>query len=1049
MKKFLAAALALSAIACQQKEDTIAAGLWPRTFQPRLNVATGWQPCRPQRAGGERVVQNFSCGAPHNGPGDVSPLSEACDDMNETTHEQALEELSSPSPCYGKAIRNLERLAKQDERFHSDVAAAYYVRAQRRDDPSDLLPAMQHAQEAVNHSPRSSVARFNLALVQEALGLDADAIESWDLVRAANDGPWSTEAGEHREALAARVSNYALVQWPLTKTKLNTVDPGDRATVASLIEPHPLAAQRFVEEELLPAWDLPRARAIAEALWKRNGDRYVLDVVEAAEKSGGALRGAHEEFAKARLWQYAMEFKSARRRYERTAISLKAAQSPLYLGSQVGAAVALAVDWKGAEARAILADVERHAAARGYKQLTGQAWSTEALIESYTSSVASADSYEKTRQWFGSIADLSGVAEAHRGRTGALRYSGEREQAWRESTRARRLSSSVAELHPWHHIYGESSDTAAEMGYPRVALAYSQRVIERIRAALVAAPPEQPERLLHLRRNLSVALRKRATYEAQLEQTDAAQRDVAESLRLAVWTSDARDRAAYNAFVARAQEVAGQVALARRDPQAAVAAFTQAIELGTDEYTTFVAGLYAQRAEAHRQLRNLPAAEADLEAALAQLHAEETRMLESRVPGRGEPLLSAYFSRFQQTYDRLIRHYIETDRPREAFELAERARAIEPLDLLLRQTKTIPEQFARLARRRVDLKSIQRQLPANTYLLQYSIQDDRAYVWMIGRGEFKALTLDVRRENVEAWAEQLYRDAREPARYDRLASEVHQKLVQQALALVPPTPDRRVVFVPDGPLHRIPIAALRNGSEYLIQQLRIAFAGSARLYVWSVELDRAMAHGAPSILLVGNPTGDLAYAAAEVAEIAPLYQVSRTLIGAQATTAAFLADAPEYSVVHIAAHAVANAETPSQSHLRLAGNSTLEAQDLVQKLSTTKTRLFVLSACSSAGGTPVGPEGVAPLVRPLIAAGVPAVVGSLWTVNDPAARRLMVPFHRYLGAGHDAADALRLAQIDLLGGTAGERSVLTWGSFQVIGHATSPFASPPKSIKEK
>ncbi len=110
-----------------------------------------------------------------------------------------------------------------------------------------------------------------------------------------------------------------------------------------------------------------------------------------------------------------------------------------------------------------------------------------------------------------------------------------------------------------------------------------------------------------------------------------------------------------------------------------------------------------------------------------------------------------------------------------------------------------------------------------------------------------------------------------------------------------------------------------------------------------------------------------------------------------------------------------------------------------------RTRLVVLSACSSAGGLPVGPEGLAPLVRPLIAGGVPAVLGSLWDVDDATAAQLLVSFHRRYREGLDAASALQAAQRDLLQSrNAGLRSALAWAPFQVIGYGSSPFKKKEK-----
>ena len=54
------------------------------------------------------------------------------------------------------------------------------------------------------------------------------------------------------------------------------------------------------------------------------------------------------------------------------------------------------------------------------------------------------------------------------------------------------------------------------------------------------------------------------------------------------------------------------------------------------------------------------------------------------------------------------------------------------------------------------------------------------------------------------------------------------------------------------------------------------------------------------------------------------------------------------------------------------------------------------------------------LGRPFLAAGVPAVVASLWDVDDTISRRFFISFHRALLLERDPVLALRTAQIALL-----------------------------------
>src|SRR4029079_10045865 len=59
-----------------------------------------------------------------------------------------------------------------------------------------------------------------------------------------------------------------------------------------------------------------------------------------------------------------------------------------------------------------------------------------------------------------------------------------------------------------------------------------------------------------------------------------------------------------------------------------------------------------------------------------------------------------------------------------------------------------------------------------------------------------------------------------------------------------------------------------------------------------------------------------------------------------------------------------------------------------------RTRLVVLSACESGLGQYYRGEGIVSLVRPFLAARVPTVVASLWSVDSRATADLMIEFHR-------------------------------------------------------
>jgi hypothetical protein len=73
----------------------------------------------------------------------------------------------------------------------------------------------------------------------------------------------------------------------------------------------------------------------------------------------------------------------------------------------------------------------------------------------------------------------------------------------------------------------------------------------------------------------------------------------------------------------------------------------------------------------------------------------------------------------------------------------------------------------------------------------------------------------------------------------------------------------------------------------------------------------------------------------------------------------------------------------------------------------------VLASCLSVGGPVVSGEGVIGLTGAFLSAGVPAIVATLWPVDDRATEQLMRRFYAGLSRGLTASAALREAQRSL------------------------------------
>jgi CHAT domain-containing protein len=982
----------------------------------------------------------------------------------------------------------------------NDLAAAYLVRAQREDQPSDLLRALGAAQQAVAKAPRLPEARFNLALAQEALGFSTEALAAWDEIRRTDPSSWAAEAGEHWNRLVKEMALRAATQWPLNRQRIpEVVRAGDRAAVAQLIAPFPAATQRYLEEEVLPNWaqalsedrqeearqQLDLAATTATELARLTGDRYLLDTVELIVQASSSPRGrarlkvlreGHLAFGQARLAERALDPQKAAIHYRQAERALARANSPLRGGAELGLALSLSFEKnKLARARDLLAPLEREAHKSAYGNLWARVQSNSAFLLIYQSRYVEALArYDAARGSFESMKDQENLANVHTRKMGIFRTLGQNELAWREAFQAQRLASHIVEVQFRHHLLGETAASAFALGFPQIALLYQSSAVRMIQDELANTPREQDQRVQGLRNNLAIALRARAAIQLHLERYGLAQRDLEEAIRLATEDHKQADENIRRAILARVQEVEGQTFL-RSDPQRAIATFTQALTLSTPgEYLSFRANLLVQRAAAYRKAGDKVGAERDWRAAIDELRAEETEILKGRRQGQGEALWTAYFSRFQETYQRLIGQLAEEGRPAEAFAYAEKARAFEPLNLML-QLDLVPMAFCRFAGNGepLEIERLQGCLPHGTFLIEYCVLADRTLIWLVSRDHFELFTQPVGRKAIEEWTATLQREAgrRNVPEFEAGLYLPFSSLLAAPLARIEKMPDgrgdgRRLVFVPDGPIHGLPLAALRNRAtgRYLIQDFPVSVAASATLYVFSLLRDEALSSvGAPGALLVGDPAfaqseltrelQRLPQARREVERIRKFYAPKvNVLTEGRATVPKFLELARNSTVVHLAGHAIANPQIPFRSLLLLAPSKShsgaLYAEELLTKLRLEKTRLVVLSVCSSAGGHPVGPEGLAALVRPFIARGAPSVIGSLWNVGDVLSEELLLEFHRHYREGYDAASALRLAQLDLLKNeNPGLRSVLAWAPFQVIGHSSSPF--PPSDQKTR
>ncbi|HSY82019.1 MAG TPA: CHAT domain-containing protein [Gemmatimonadaceae bacterium] len=277
---------------------------------------------------------------------------------------------------------------------------------------------------------------------------------------------------------------------------------------------------------------------------------------------------------------------------------------------------------------------------------------------------------------------------------------------------------------------------------------------------------------------------------------------------------------------------------------------------------------------------------------------------------------------------------------------------------------------------------------------------------------------------------------------EAIALSLGSRVLAPALVAVPPR-IVRLVIMSDGPLHRVPFAALRvAGGVTVVDRYAVSLEPSATVAadLWTHPVpatdraERVLAFGDPIPDAPRAATGDDVDRAASPVSLDPLASdalprlpwsadearmaaafggQSVVLVGRDATPEA-LAAAPldSFAIIHFATHALVDEQVPARSALVLSrglGRSGLvDAGSL--ELHHVSASLIVLSACRTARGELVEGEGVRGLANPFLGAGAHAVLATQWAVGDRTVVPLVYAVYLGLAQGLPASEAVRRAE---------------------------------------
>ncbi|HEY9853886.1 MAG TPA: CHAT domain-containing protein [Leptolyngbyaceae cyanobacterium] len=234
-----------------------------------------------------------------------------------------------------------------------------------------------------------------------------------------------------------------------------------------------------------------------------------------------------------------------------------------------------------------------------------------------------------------------------------------------------------------------------------------------------------------------------------------------------------------------------------------------------------------------------------------------------------------------------------------------------------------------------------------------------------------------------------------------------------------------LLFSMDSGLRSLPVAALHDGKQFLIEKYSIGLIPSVSLMDSRYQS------------IQNSPV--LAMGASQFKNLNPLPSVPQELaiITQQQGGKVFLNEAftrenikiqrqnNPYQIVHFATHAEFIADDIHNSFMQL-WDEQLPLDDLRQlRLNQPQVQLLVLSACRTAVGDEKAELGFAGLA---VRTGVKSALASLWYVSDDGTLGLMSEFYKSLENVPIKAEALRQAQLAMLRGQVGIQNKNLWPS---------------------
>ena len=341
--------------------------------------------------------------------------------------------------------------------------------------------------------------------------------------------------------------------------------------------------------------------------------------------------------------------------------------------------------------------------------------------------------------------------------------------------------------------------------------------------------------------------------------------------------------------------------------------------------------------------------------------------------------------------------------------------------------QTAPQQNLTLSAYK-DLQIRLNRLGKRIALFYTLVLDDRLELVLLPPGKPPIRrSVAIKRTELEKMIQTFRQDLQDPnSQVKETAQKLYSQLIKPIESELQQADVQSIIYAPDGQMRYIPLAALYDGKKWLTERYQINYLTALALTKLEPEsthdprvLAGAFTQGNYSVEAAGQTFNfqGLRFAKTEVEGLGAAIPNTTKLFDKAFNRDAILSQIKNYSIVHMATHAVFVKGAPENSFILMGDGNRINLKE-IEEWKLPDVTLVVLSACQTALGGELG-NGLEILGfgYQLQRTGVRASIASLWEVSDGGTQTLMDALYAGLKSGKmTKAEALHEAQISLITG---------------------------------